>query len=234
MIIVVFSFEIYKTITMKKIFSLLTVLLITACSFAQINEGKVKYNLEFNSPDPAMQAQFAMLKGSTMQMYFSPEFNRVEMNMGMFVQSATIVDIKGKQSVMTMDGMMGKKATKMSTENTETEETPDVEVEKTTESKKVAGYKCTKYIITTEDGSVVNMWVTNELVSSKEGMQFVDDKIQGFPLEFEVAAEGMTMVFSAIEVEKGLKKYNKKDIFNMSIPEGYEVINAEDWKGMGM
>lgn len=221
---------------MKKIVSLLTVLLMAVSSFAQATEGKIKYNLEFNSSDPQVQAQLAMLKGSTMTMYFSPEFNRTEMNMGMFVQSTTVVDIKSKETMMAMSGMMGKKATKISVDDKDAdeEEEPELDVEKTNETKKIAGYKCVKYVITTEEGGVVNMWVTNELVGSKEGMRFVNDKIEGFPLEFEVAAEGMVMVFSATEVEKGLKKYNKKELFDLTIPEGYEVINAEDWKGMGM
>lgn len=218
---------------MKKIFSLLTGLLLTVGSFAQITEGKIKFNLEFNSPDPAMQAQFAMLKGSTMLMYFSPEFNRTEMNMGMFVQTTTVADIKSQETLMLMGGMMGKKATKMNTKEAEGNETAELDVEQTTETKKIAGYKCTKYIVTTEEGDVVNIWTTEELSASKEGLKFVDKKIQGFPLEFEVAAEGMTMVFSATEVEKGLKKYNKKELFSMEIPSDYEVISLDDWQGMG-
>lgn len=226
----------FKTIKMKKIIFLLTGLLLTINAFAQVTEGKIKFNLEFNSSDPQMQAQFAMLKGSTMTMYFSPEFNRTEMNMGMFVQTTTVVDVKTKETMMLMGGMMGKKATKMTADPDAAKEdtaVPDIEIEKTKETKKIAGYKCTKYIITTEDGNVVNVWTTEELAASKEGMQFVNDKIEGFPLEFEVAAEGMTMVFSAVEVEKGLKNVNKKELFSMEIPSDYEVISPEDWKGMG-
>ncbi len=216
---------------MKNIVSLFIGLAITVSSFAQLTEGKITYSLDFSSPDPQMQAQFTMLKGSTMAMYFSPEFTRTEMNMGMFVQTSTVVDIKGQEATMLMSGMPGKKATKMSTKPKE-EEKAEVEVEKTKETKKIAGYKCTKFIITTEEGALLNMWVTEELVASKEGNRFLSDKITGVPLEFEIAAEGMTMTFTATAVEKTLKAYNKKDIFSMEIPSDYELINPEDWKGM--
>lgn len=217
---------------MKKIFSLTTGLLIAISSFSQLNEGKIKYNLAFSSSDPQMQAQFAMLQGSTMTMYFSPEFNRTELNMGMFMKNTTVVDIKAKETLTLMSGMVGNKAVKISEADIKSEEA-DVEFEKTNDTKKIAGYKCTKYILTTEDGSVVNYWVTDELTASKEGVKYMNDKIQGFPLEFEMSAQGMIMSFSATEVEKGLKKHNKKELFDLKIPEGYEVITPDDLNNMG-
>lgn len=219
---------------MKKILSVITGLLIAITSFSQVNEGRVKYNIDFSSSDPQMQAQFAMLKGSTLSMFFSQEFNRVEMNMGMFVNSKTIVDIANKETLVVMDGMMGKKAAKIKNEEAAAEDTEfKGEVETTTETKKIAGYKCVKSTMTLEDGSVVNYWLTDELTASTEGNRFVSKEIKGFPLEFEVSAQGMVMTFSAIEVEKGLKKHNKKELFNTAIPEGYEVISADDLKNMG-
>lgn len=222
---------------MKNIVSLVVGLFITISSFAQITEGKVNYSLDFNSSDPQVQAQFAMLKGSTMAMYFSPEFSRSEMNMGMFAQITTVVDIEGKESLILMSGMMGKKATKIPTTDTEEGEDKvevEVEVEKTKETKKIAGYKCTKYIITTEDGNLLNMWATEDLVASKEGIKFMNDKVSGFPLQFEINTQGMTMIFSATAVEKDLKAYNKKDLFIKDIPADYELIDPADWKGMGI
>lgn len=217
---------------MKKIISIATVLLIAIGTFAQTNEGRVKYNIDFNSSDPQMQAQFAMLKGSTLNMFFTPEFNRVEMNMGMFMTNKTIVDIAKKETVVIMDGMMGKKAIKTTAETTPEEPAFEGEVEVTTETKKIAGYKCVKTIITLEDGSVVNYWTTEELTASTEGNRFANKKVKGFPLEFEVAAQGMTMTFTAIEVEKGLKKYNKKDLFTTEIPAGYEIMTEEELQRM--
>lgn len=224
---------------MKKIISFLVVALVfTANGFTQISEGKVKYNIEFSSSDPAMQAQFAMLKGSTLTMIFSPEFNRTEGNMGMFMQSTSIVDIKTKESLMLLSGMIGKKAVKLTAEDVAAaegeKEDDNVEIEKTNDTKKIAGYKCIKYILTTEDGAVMNYWVTDELKGSKAGVQYLNEKVDGFPLEFEFSTQGMVMTFTATEVVKSLKGENKKTLFSMDIPEGFEIISPDDLKNMGM
>lgn len=182
-----------------------------------------------------------MLKGSTMTLFFSPNNNRVEMNMGMIMQTKVISDYKAQKGIMLMDGMMGKKATEMdlskkdeSKEGDESGNDDGLTIEKTSDTKKIAGFKCVKYIITTEEGAVMNYWVTDELIVDKEGIEYMSKKVDGFPLEFEVSAEGMTMVFTATEVEKNLKAHNKKELFDMKIPEGYEVMSEEDLKGMGM
>lgn len=224
---------------MKKIISFLIVAVaFTANTFAQISEGKVKYNIEFSSSDPAMQAQFAMLKGSTLTMIFSPEFNRTEGNMGMFMQSTSIVDLKTKESLTLLSGMIGKKAVKVTAEDVaaESKEEGDnsVEIEKTNDTKKIAGYKCTKYVLTTEEGAVMNYWMTDELKGSKAGVQYLNDKVEGFPLEFEFSTQGMVMTFSATEVVKNLKGLNKKELFSMEIPEGFETISPEELQNMGM
>jgi hypothetical protein len=218
---------------MKKMLSLIAGIIITATSFAQITEGKVTYSVDFKTSDPAVEAQLSMLKGSTSATYFSPDFTRTEMNMGMFVQNQTIIDVKNKQTLMMMSGMMGKKASLMPFKENKEEEF-EVTVEKTSETKKIAGYKCTKFIVTTEEGAALNIWTTEELVASKDGMKMMNNKISGFPLQFEVDAQQMMLVFTATDVEKNLKKYNKKDLFNMEIPADYEKIAPEDWKGIGM
>jgi hypothetical protein len=225
---------------MKKIISFLVVAVaFTTNTFAQISEGKVKYSIEFSSSDPAVQAQLSMLKGSTLTMIFSPEFNRTEGNMGMFMQSTSIVDLKSKETLMLMSGMMGKKAIKVTPEDLaavkeDDSEEDNTEIEKTNDTKKIAGFKCTKYILTTEEGDVMNYWVTDELKGSKAGVQYLNDKIEGFPLEFEFSTNGMVMTFSATEVVKNLKGENKKTLFSMEIPEGFEIASPEDLRNMGM
>ncbi|HLU86657.1 MAG TPA: DUF4412 domain-containing protein [Taishania sp.] len=220
---------------MKKLLSVIAGILFIANSFAQINEGKIKYNVSFSSSDPAMQAQLSMLNGTSMTMHFSADFNRVEMNMGMFMTTKTIIDNKTKAGITLMDGMMGKKAMKIdnvTVPDEDGEEEADIQIEKTNDTKKIAGYKCTKYILTSEDGTA-NYWVTTELDINKEGVKYMNSKVEGFPLEFEMSQQGMVMTFTATEVLKSLKGINKKEIFSMEIPEGYELMSEDDLKKMG-
>lgn len=220
---------------MKKLLAIFAIILVSSASFAQVTEGKIKYKLDFSSSDPSMQAQFAMLSGSTMTMYFSPDFSRTEMNMGMFMNTITILDLKKKNGVTLMDGMMGKKGMKMDKIDNplDTPESEEVDFEKTNDKKKVAGYNCTKYIMTTEDG-LVNYWVTDEITASTTGVKYINEKIKGFPLEFEMNTNGFTMKFIATEVTEKLKGENKKTLFSTEIPEGYEIVTEDDLKKMGM
>ncbi|HNS41839.1 MAG TPA: DUF4412 domain-containing protein [Taishania sp.] len=220
---------------MKKLLTLFLGLTVAVGSFAQTTEGVVKYTTEFKSSDPQIQSQLAMLNGSTMTTYFTPEFTRVESNMGMFMKTSTIIDLKSKQSLMLMDGMGSKKAIKTNLDELDKEdgEEAKVEVEKTSKTKKIAGYKCTQYILTTEDGTTMNYWTTTELSGSKAGNKFMNEKVEGYPLEFELANNGVVMKFTATEVAKGIKE-DKAKLFNMDIPEGFQEASMDDLKNMGM
>ncbi len=219
---------------MKKVFSLLVCLLCVMVSFGQVREGKVTFNMQFNSADPQMQSQMGMLQGSKMIMYFSPDFNRVELSMGGIMEVTTIADVKTKENLVLMGGMMGQKAIKMNADDLkDMKDAPKPDIKKTGETKTIAGYKCVKYIATTDE-AVVNIWTTNELVAAKDGMQYVNEEIPGFPLEFEASVMGMTLVGTASEVKKGLDKSNKKELFSMAIPSGYEEMSADDLNGLGV
>lgn len=217
---------------MKKVFSLLASLLCVMVALGQVKEGKVTFNMQFNSDDPQVQSQIGILQGSKMIMYFSPEFNRVELSMGAMMEVTTIADVKSKESLVLMGGMMGQKAIKMNADDLKNIDVKKPAIKKTGETKTIAGYKCVKYIVTTDE-TVVSIWTTNDLIAAKDGMQYVNEEIPGFPLEFEASVMGMSLVGTASEVQKGLGKSNKKELFSMAIPSGYEEMSADDLNEMG-
>lgn len=223
---------------MKSIFLTLIAVAFSALSFGQVTEGNVNYAIEMKSDDPQMQAQFAMLAGSKMNMYFSPEFSRVEFNMGMLMNMITITNNKANNAIMLMSGMVGNKAITMTNEDIEKasnpEEMPKVEITQTGEKKDILGYTCEKYILTTEDGVEVAYWTTNEIVASKNNNRYMNEQVQGFPLEFEANTSGIIMLFTATEFNDTLKGKKTKELFDMSIPEGYEEMTMEELEKMGM
>ncbi|MCO5260585.1 MAG: DUF4412 domain-containing protein [Crocinitomicaceae bacterium] len=222
---------------MKKLFSLFIGLASLAYSYAQSTEGTIKYSIEFSSSDPQVQAQLSMLGGSTMTQYFTPNFSRIQTNMGMFMNNSTVIDLKSKESVMLMEGMMGKKAVKGNIDelgkSEEDGDEPKIEVEKTGKTKKIAGFKCSQYVLTTEEGATMNYWTTTELTAAKTGNKFMNDKVEGFPLAFELSTNGLLMKFTATEVLKEIKG-DKASLFSLSIPDGYEEVSIDDLKSMGM
>jgi len=223
---------------MKSIFLTFIAVALTALSFGQVTEGNVNYAIEMKSDDPQMQAQFAMLAGSKMNMYFSPEFSRVEFNMGMIMNMITVTNNKENNAIMLMSGMMGNKAITMTSEDIEKasspEEMPKVEITETGEKKEILGYACEKYILTMEDGIEVAYWTTNDIVASKNNNRYMYEQVQGFPLEFEANTSGIIMSFTATEFNDSLKGKKTKELFDMAIPEGYEEMSMEDLEKMGM
>lgn len=219
---------------MKIIKTLVLALTIPVSSlFAQMNEGHIKYDLTMESSDPEVEAQLAMVSGSTMEIYFKDENVRQEMSIGTFQKTTTITNSEEGKTVSLMDGMMGKFATviEMTEEDAEedTTEESDVEVELVDgETKEVAGYTCKKAIIIDEEGNESVFWYTEEIATLKKGSSMINNKIPGMPLEFSVVNPQVTMVMTATEVNDKVKKAKK--LFSTDIPEGYEVKDMEQLK----
>ena len=221
---------------MKSIFIALVAITLSLTSFGQVNEGKVSYTIDMSSDDPNMQAQFAMLQGSKMDMIFNKEFSRVEFNLGMIIKMITVTNNDKNTGLMLMSGMVGNKAVKMTPDDIDksADEVPEYQVENTSETKEILGYNCTKYILTTEDGLDVSYWTTKDIVASKTNNRYMNESVEGFPLEFETETNGMKMTFKATEFKDSLKGMKTKELFEMKVPEGYEEMTMEDLKGMGM
>ena len=221
---------------MKKMILSLLVLALTTITFGQVTEGSVKFKIDMTADDPQAQAQLAMFAGSTMEMFFSPDFGRVNFSMGMLIQTATIINIKSESGITLMSGMVGNKAIPMTKEDFEKDEaeTKNFELEKTKETKKILGYKCTKYIVTTEDGTVLTYWVTPDIKVNSTGNKYIVEGMEGFPLEFETGTTGFKMVCTATEFKDTLKGQDKQTLFDTSVPEGYEEMSMEELENMGL
>jgi len=221
---------------MKSIFLALVAITLTTLSIGQVTEGSAKYAIEMISDDPNVQAQMGMLQGSKMNMFFSQDFSRVEFSLGMMMNMTTITNNKSNNAIMLMSGMLGNKAVKMTADDIAKagDETPEVEITETNETKKILGYTCKKTILTVDEGVEVSYWSTDEIKASKTNNKYMNEKISGFPLQFETATMGIKMSFTATEFTPNLKGQKTKELFNMSIPEGYEEMSIEQLSGMGM
>jgi len=228
---------------MKKI--LLSVLV---CSFAltnlstvfgQITEAIISYEVNMESEDEMVQQQLAMMSGSTMKMSFQDKNFRVDMDMGM-MKNSTISNGKSDKTLMLLEIMGMKMAVPMSKEdidNAKDEEESEKEptIERTNETKTIAGYECTKIIITDEDGLETIMYVTDKIKPANNKNKFSNDKINGFPLYMEIEQNKggmeMTMTMSAVKVETKIKD---KSLFDTKIPEGYDEKTMKEIEALGM
>ncbi len=218
---------------MKKMHYLLILLLgFSLPAFAQMKQGTITYDMQFSSDNPDMAMGLSMLTGSKMTTSFMPGKARAEVSMGTFGKTTTITDTKTKKILTLMDMMGSKTATesKMEEEDKEADKTGEIKVETTDETKEIMGYKCTKSVITMEDGTVMVAWCTKDIVVSTQGQTYYSAQMPGFPMEFEITQQEMTMKFTVTAIDKAKPK---KTLFEMKVPEGYKLMTEEELKAMG-
>jgi GLPGLI family protein len=164
-----------------------------------------------------------------MDLSFVPDKSKGEVSMGAIGTVTVIADTKTKQA-LTLMNMMGKKTAIESTMDAQPpkgEELPDYDVEVTNETKMILGYKCTKAIMTAEDGTVMTGWFTKEIAAPTEGQKYYNAQMPGFPLSFNVTMDGMNVQIMATAFDK---KAPAKSVFDMKVPEGYEVQTMEEFQ----
>ncbi len=219
---------------MKSIKLLVLLLLSATIVLAQQKEGKISFTLNMTSDNEALKNQLAMLQGATLTVYYDKDFSRSETTIPMFMTNIFVYSNNSQNGLMLISGMMGKKAIKVSKQETEESETKtgNVSFTKTNETKKILGFNCTKLIAKYDDEQTADFWVTKEIIASKKVLQGISSQLEGFPLEFSSHQSGVTTKFTATKFEDNLKGENKKELFSLAIPEGYEETNMDAIKGM--
>jgi GLPGLI family protein len=223
---------------MKKILNvmIMTCILAGAANLAnaqgtKISEGKVIYDITY--PGTELDQNTLAMMPSESTLYFKKEQSRMEMKTGMG-NMTTISNAKDESAVTLMDMMGNKMAIKMTKEDMKKEQAkagndakPDVKI--TGETKDIAGYKCTKAIVTSagKDKKSYNAWFTKDIEGANTSRQKIEG-IDGFLMEFQYEQQGMTMKMSVRSVEK-----QAVDDAMFKIPDGYKEMTMDDMKKMG-
>jgi hypothetical protein len=190
-------------------------------------EGVISYKITYpdNKFTEAQLANFPKL----VTISIKGTKSRTEINaMGTQV---TITDYADKTKVVLMDIMGQKYAIKTTAEQIEKENAKqsNVKITVTEETRDIAGYKCKKAIVTSEEDGVKStfeVYFTNEL--GGKGIYFDDPlykDIDGVMLEFSMKAPQFSMKFTATSVEK--KSISAKDF---EIPADYKLTTEEELK----
>ena len=206
----------------------------------EMTEGMITMELtELKADSPEMEAQMGMLKamkGSTNVIAFNAEKSYMKMDMmGGMMGMTTITDRKTNAGFLLVDiGMMGMK-------NKVIISPEDVDKKKQTEAvnnmkvtydksdtKEIAGYSCYKATITSGDGEgpEITAYVTEAIAVTTEVIQGISaDLLSGFPLEYGIGAQGMTMIYKATEV----KFTADPALFNVNT-DGYDEMTMEEFQ----
>lgn len=207
-------------------------------SWAQMKEGSIKYDMTFSSDDPEMSMAIMMMSGSTMSMYFKEDASRVEIAMGSMMNMVTVSDENDKKAMLLMSIPMmsmnqGTIATLEEMEELKSDETSVPEVKLVKGKKKILGYKCKKAITVDESGNEATFWYTDKIEVNTKGQSYMNDKVPGLPLEYEINQNGMIVKLSAKEITESLTSEETSTLFKLEIPEGYDVKTLEEMMSMG-
>lgn len=221
---------------MKKLILFASVILLTVSGWSQVTEGHISYKIDLTSDNPDMQSALSMMQGSMLDIYFMGQSTRAEMKMGSMMNVTSITNERSGEVLMLMSGMIGFNAIKTTMKELEAQnqEAPKVEITLVGEKKDILGFECKKAILMDEQGNESTFWYTEEIVVSKKGQNYLNDKVPGFPLEYDINNSGFKMTMTASSAEKSLKKNERNELFNLTVPEGYKEMSLEDLKNMGM
>jgi len=182
----------------------------------------VKYEVNFESDDPEAQQSLPFLAGSSMEVMKNGKYSKNIFKTGSVMTMTTVLENTSGKGITITEGMMGNFYTKI--DGDEEGEEEDVKVEKTSETKKILGYKCVKYIITNGEDEII-IWAASELKGSFDSKFNVkSDEIEGFPLMMEIEGEQMSITIKATSYAQKVPASEK---FSMKPPEGYEEKDLE-------
>ena len=222
---------------MKKITLLFALFVVaTTTAFAQLTEGHVSYEIKVSSDDPDMAMAIMMFEGSTMNLYFSGDLARTDLDFGALISMTTVANNKTGDVLVLLGGMMGNRGvvtTQTEMKADEGETTGETKVELQKGKKKILGYKCKKALIIDENGNEMVYWYTKAIKSQNPDVNSPANKVPGFPLELESNRDGMLMTFVATNIEKSLTEDTKTEKLSLIIPEGYEEMTYEEFSNFG-
>ena len=187
---------------MKRLFPILLILLsVSPLVQAQDFEGVITFGISYPDLTPEMKAMEASLPK---EMSYHIKGNKTKMEQPVMGGSVIVLFNGNTGTTETYTDVMGQKvktvATKEDLDKTLSEQS-EMKVQILEEEKEVAGYNCKKAIITQEGQPELTIYYSEEInVESITSLspQFKD--LKGFPLEYSIAANGMSMQMIAKKV----------------------------------
>jgi GLPGLI family protein len=182
-------------------------------------EGIVTYSI--NADDP----QVAAMAGTSMKEYVKGDKRKIVQE-GVFANKMIFMDInKPNEPVVLIDAAGSKYQLKNDTTKKE-DDTITPQIKYLDGTKKIAGYSCKKaeMTITLQGQSITSaVYYTEELVSAPiKGGMFKG--LKGFPLEYSLSQQGVTITYSATKVSK---ETLTDDVFKAHTS-GYKLMTGEE------
>lgn len=183
-------------------------------------EGAIDYKISYKNLPEEMGMYKAMLPRKS-RVIIKNEWSKIQQNMGMMMKMDIIFNSQTNTSLMLINAL-GKKIAVEMNDTTEKIDPSLFKLTKKEDVKIIAGYKCTKNILTDTANNSYTLWITDKLPSYKN-QNLPDIDLGGFPMEYNIENNGMSVRMTA-------SKVTEKEISDSEfvIPEDYERKSAEE------
>lgn len=222
--------------TIVKVLCVVMALLVSFSVNAQKKEkafvGSIKYSITYEDLDPQYKGQVP----TEMITYVNKDGKvRADQISPMYTMSAIsltdggaiiLFDVMGQKLAMQQTKEDIEKAKSEAKESGDLKDSEPV-VEKTDETKTIAGYKCTKYNVTT-DGETMEVFVTEDIPMPDNYYENSQVKgVKGVPMQYTMTSQGMNMTMTAKEVKKGGVNNSM-----FMITDDYQKVTPEEFSKM--
>ncbi len=222
--------------TLVKVLCVVMALLVSFSVNAQKKEkafaGSIKYSITYEDLDPQYKGQVP----TEMITYVNKDGKvRADQISPMYTMSAIsltdggaiiLFDVMGQKLAMQQTKEDIEKAKSEAKESGDLKDSEPV-VEKTDETKTIAGYKCTKYNVTT-DGETMEVFVTEDIPMPDNYYENSQVKgVKGVPMQYTMTSQGMNMTMTAKEVKKGGVNSSM-----FMITDDYQKVSPEEFSKM--
>lgn len=207
---------------MKYFLSLILFCLSLQLADAQSNDGYILFDVKYD--DMGLSKEELAALPSQSEIWFKGNKMLMLMPSAMGFETRVVVDGDDVFVLMDMLGnKMAIKTSKTEMKDKNAAKTKQYSVKSiTTDKKTIAGYECTKAIMSSEGEEDLTVWFTDKLKISG-GWYYNMDGLNGFPLEFAMSANGMKMWMVAREINNEPVSSDK-----FVVPSGYKVMTQQE------
>lgn len=183
-------------------------------------EGSVSYKvIQVDGPTYLK----SMIRGGKASVHIKGKLVNAELTiMNGMMHSQTITDHKTDTSYMLND-MMGKK-TAVLLEDPTLGDTIKINYFKE-ETKQILGYTCHKAVLKSKKG-ITTVYVTDDIPVKSQLSRFYKE-LSGFPLEYELTRDGVTMTFQASAIN-----HESPPVSKFLIPEDFKRMTISEFESM--
>lgn len=197
---------------------------ITADAQKILSEGAIVYDVSVQTG--SSQAKMAdIFDGATTTVYIKGSLSRTDLKSAIG-NSSTIYDSRAGSGVVLREFGAQKLLIRMNRQNwaDKNKKYEGIVYEKTSDTKKIAGYNCVKAIAKLTDGTSFSVYYTTDIVLENKDYDAQFRNLPGVPLEFESVVGSMRVNYSANRVS-----FDPVPIRQFEIPKsGYREMTYDE------